>query len=89
MRPLLSIPRADIEAYCAAYRLAPRTDRSNEDTTFFRNRLRHELLPILETYNPGIRQVLAHTAEVLAGDHEVLRREVEEAWKSLVSVERP
>ena len=89
VRPLLAISRADIEAYCADYRLAPRTDRSNEDTTFFRNRLRHELLPILETYNPGIRHVLAHTAEVLAGDHEVLRREVEAAWTSLVSVEGP
>jgi tRNA(Ile)-lysidine synthetase-like protein len=87
IRPLLAISRAEIEAYCAEYRLAPRTDRSNEDTTFFRNRLRHELLPILETYNPGIRDVLAHTAEVLAGDHEVLRREVEESWKSLLSVE--
>ena len=89
MRPLLSISRADIEAYCAAYRLAPRTDRSNEDTTFFRNRLRHELLPLLETYNPGVRQVLAHTAEVLAGDHAVLRQEVEAAWTSLVSFEGP
>ena len=89
VRPLLSISRAEIEAYCAEYRLAPRTDRSNEDTTFFRNRLRHELLPLLETYNPGIRDVLAHTAEVLAGDHAVLRRAVEEAWTSLVSVEGP
>ena len=89
VRPLLSISRVEIAAYCADYRLAPRTDRSNEDTTFFRNRLRHKLLPLLETYNPGIRQVLAHTAEVLAGDHAVLRREVEEAWTSLVSFEGP
>jgi tRNA(Ile)-lysidine synthase len=89
VRPLLAISRAEIEAYCAKYRLAPRTDRSNEDMTFFRNRLRYELLPLLETYNPGIRQVLAHTAEVLAGDHEVLRGEVEETWTALVSAEGP
>jgi len=89
VRPLLLISRADIETYCADYRLAPRVDRSNEDTTFFRNRLRHELLPILETYNPGIRDVLAHTAEVLAGDHAVLSRAVEVAWTSLVPVEGP
>jgi tRNA(Ile)-lysidine synthase len=89
VRPLLAISRAEIEAYCAEYRLAPRVDRSNEDTIFFRNRLRHELLPLLETYNPGIRKVLTHTAEVLAGDHAVLRREIEESWKSLVSVENP
>ena len=89
VRPILTIARADIEAYCVEYRLAPRFDRSNEDTTFFRNRLRHELLPILETYNPGIRDVLAHTAEVLAGDHAVLSRAVGVAWTTLVSVEGP
>jgi tRNA(Ile)-lysidine synthase len=89
VRPLLAIPRTDIEAYCAEYRLAPRVDHSNEDTTFFRNRLRHELLPILETYNPGIRDALAHTAEVLAGDHAVLSRAVEVAWTSLMPVELP
>ena len=84
VRPLLATSRAEIEAYCAAHKLAPRYDRSNEDTTFFRNRLRHELLPLLETYNPAIREVLAHTAEVLAGEHAVLRLEVEAAWRNVV-----
>ena len=84
VRPLLATSRAEIEAYCAAHKLAPRYDRSNEDTTFFRNRLRHELLPVLETYNPAIREVLAHTAEVLAGEHAVLRLEVEAAWRNVV-----
>ena len=80
IRPLLGTPRAAIEAYCAEHGLQPRFDRSNEDTTIHRNRLRHELLPLLEGYNPRIREVLAHTAEVLAGDHEVLRTAVDEAW---------
>jgi tRNA(Ile)-lysidine synthetase-like protein len=43
------------------------------------------LLPILETYNPAIRAVLAHTAEALAGDHQVLRAEVEAAWERVLS----
>jgi tRNA(Ile)-lysidine synthase len=80
IRPLLATPRAAIEAYCAEHGLQPRFDRSNEDTTIYRNRLRHELLPILEGYNPRIREVLAHTAEVLGGDHEVLRAALDEAW---------
>ncbi len=78
VRPLLTIPRAAIEAYCAEQRLHPRFDRSNEDVTFFRNRLRHELLPILEGYNPQVRKVLAHTAEVMAGDYELLRADLDE-----------
>ncbi len=89
IRPLLAIPRADIEAYCAAHDLTPRFDRSNEDTTFFRNRLRHELMPILQQYNPAIRDVLAHTAEVLAGDHQIVRAAVDSAWQQTVRSPTP
>jgi tRNA(Ile)-lysidine synthase len=81
VRPLLQVGRDRIVAYCAAHGLAPRFDRSNEDATYFRNRLRHELLPLLETYNPAIRKVLIHTAEVMAGDAEVLRQRAEAAWE--------
>ncbi|MCX6031137.1 MAG: tRNA lysidine(34) synthetase TilS [Chloroflexi bacterium] len=80
VRPLLVAPRGAIETYCREHGLQSRFDRSNEDTTFFRNRLRHELLPILAGYNPAIREVLAHTAEALAGDYDVLRAEVAAAW---------
>lgn len=66
IRPLLETTRLETEAHCLAAGLRPRRDRSNEDTTFFRNRLRHELLPLLESYNPGIRAVLARTARVMA-----------------------
>jgi len=84
VRPLLDTPRSAIEAYCAAYGLRPRFDRSNEDTTLYRNRLRHELLPILQTYNPQIREVLAHTAAVLAGDYELLRADLDAAWDHVI-----
>jgi len=83
VRPLLATPRRAIAAYCAAHGLQPRFDQSNEDTTFFRNRLRHELLPILETYNPAIREILAHTATALAGDYPVVRAAVEAAWEQV------
>ena len=80
VRPLLGTTRAEIEAYASAHGLQPRLDPTNADTTFFRNRLRHELLPFLETYNPNIHQILRRTAEVAAGDYELLRGLVEQAW---------
>lgn len=83
VRPLLTIPRAEIAAYCAEHGLQPRFDRSNLDTTFFRNRLRHHLLPILETYNPAVRQVLQHTATVMADDYMVLRAALDAAWAEI------
>ncbi len=88
IRPLLEVPRAAVESYCAEHGLAPRFDRSNLDTTYFRNRLRHELLPELETYNPNIRQVLCNTAAVVAADHELLVEQRQAAWSDTVRKER-
>ncbi|CAG0934123.1 bifunctional protein TilS/HprT [Thermoflexales bacterium] len=80
VRPLLEVPRVEIEAYCAAHELQPRIDATNTDTTYFRNRLRHELLPLLETYNPSIRTILCHTADVIAAEFEVLHAHINDAW---------
>lgn len=88
IRPLLEVPRAAVEGYCAQHTLEPRFDRSNLDTTYFRNRLRHELIPELETYNPNIREILRHTAAVAAGDHELLVEQRESAWRNVVEEER-
>ncbi|MCR4408256.1 MAG: tRNA lysidine(34) synthetase TilS [Anaerolineae bacterium] len=87
IRPLLEVTRADIEAYCAAHGLQPRFDRSNLDTTYYRNRLRHELLPLLETYNPAIRQVLRRSARVITDDYALLRAEMRWAWRQVVLTE--
>ncbi|MBI3242361.1 MAG: tRNA lysidine(34) synthetase TilS [Chloroflexi bacterium] len=80
VRPLLGTTRAEIEAYAAAHDLKPRLDSTNADRKYYRNRLRHELLPLLETYNPNIRQVLRRTAEVAAGDYELVCGLVEQVW---------
>ncbi|MEE8389876.1 MAG: tRNA lysidine(34) synthetase TilS [Anaerolineae bacterium] len=88
VRPLLEIPRAEIEQYCTDEGLTPRFDRSNLDTTYFRNRLRHELLPLLETYNPNIRTRLCHTAAVIAADYELLTQLREQTWTEIIQAER-
>ena len=80
VRPLLDVPRTAIEEYCAQYHLGPRIDATNADTTYFRNRLRHELLPLLETVNPNLRSILRHTASVFAADYEVLEQQTALAW---------
>jgi tRNA(Ile)-lysidine synthase len=88
IRPLLEIPRAEIERYCADEGLAWRFDRSNLDTTYFRNRLRHELLPLLETYNPNVRARLCHTAEVVTADYELLTQLREQSWDKVIRLEQ-
>ena len=71
VRPLLGVTHAEIEAYLNALGQPWREDSTNRHLTFKRNRIRHELLPLLEGWNPRLRQHLAQMAE-LAHD--------EEAW---------
>jgi tRNA(Ile)-lysidine synthase len=78
VRPLLGITRGEIEAYLQARGLAFRTDSSNADTSFLRNRIRHELLPYLATFNPAVRDRLVATAAALAAD-EVLLEDITDA----------
>jgi tRNA(Ile)-lysidine synthase len=72
VRPLLDITRGEIEAYLTERHLNWREDSSNRDTTFLRNRIRHELLPLLERYNPAVRKTLATTAGILSEEDALL-----------------
>ncbi len=89
IRPLLETPRSAIEAYCAAHELEPRFDRSNLDTTYYRNRLRHELLPFLETFNPRIREVILRSASIFSADYAYLREQAIQAWTQVTVAECP
>jgi tRNA(Ile)-lysidine synthase len=71
LRPMLATTRAEVEAYLNAMGQGWREDSSNRELTYTRNRIRHELLPLLEGWNPRLREHLAHMA-ALARD--------EEAW---------
>ena len=85
IRPLLDTSRSDIDAYCHMHNLAPRHDASNQDTVYFRNRLRHELMPYLEQYNPNIRQLLRRTAHSIAADVALIEQQVNQTWPSIIA----
>ena len=72
VRPLLFTPRQEIERYAREQGIPFRHDASNDDPQFLRNRIRHELIPALATYNTAIRERLAATAAALAEDEAVL-----------------
>ncbi len=84
VRPLLGWWRVDTERYCRENGLSPIYDPSNADKAYFRNRLRHELIPELEKYNPRVRQALVRTALALQGDEALLAEVVEAAWQKSV-----
>ncbi len=73
IRPLLQTTRADILCYLKERNISYRTDGSNTDAKFFRNKIRNELLPLLEKkYQPNIKKILADTASLLASDYAFL-----------------
>jgi tRNA(Ile)-lysidine synthase len=84
VRPLLTTWRAEIQDYLDDHHIKAIYDTSNQDVSFFRNRLRYELLPTLEQYNPSIRQVLARMSLTLKDDYSVLEELTDKAWESLL-----
>ena len=68
LRPLLAARRIDLEEYLRTQNQPWRTDSSNADHAFTRNRIRHQLLPILREYNPAIDQTLVNVAELARDD---------------------
>jgi len=89
IRPLLATTRAEIEAYCNAAGLVTRLDRSNLDTTYFRNRLRHEVLPYLADINPRISERLRNLAEVVRADYGLLHEFITVAQDTLLVATYP
>jgi len=85
IRPLLQVSRHDVRAYLDAHDLASREDATNADVRFQRNRIRHELLPWLETrFNPNIRHALCQLASQCRVDAEFLSGAAQRYWKRLV-----
>lgn len=71
-RPLLDIPKDEILAYCQAQAIIPIEDESNAVNSFFRNRLRNEVIPYLESVQTGFSKTLARSAKALSLDRMLL-----------------
>ncbi|MBA2679497.1 MAG: tRNA lysidine(34) synthetase TilS, partial [Ktedonobacteraceae bacterium] len=84
IRPLLSFTHAQTLAYCVEHRLPVLEDASNSDTRFLRNRIRHELVPLLETLNPGFRETLLRNADIMQVDFAWIEEQVALRWSEVV-----
>lgn len=83
VRPLLQITRREIEQYLAENRLEYRNDSSNQDQSFLRNRIRHQLIPLLKGYNSSIVTQLASTALLLQEDAALLEQQLRRGFDPL------
>ena len=89
LRPLLGTTRAQVEAYLQAAGQPWREDSSNRHLTYTRNRIRHELLPQLETWNPRLREHLAQMAELARDEEDWWQTELARIAPQLILPGRP
>ena len=83
-RPLLEVGRQETAEYCRCHKLQPRLDASNLSLSPLRNRLRHELLPLLREYNPRIVEALVRTARIAGDDLALLDEVSAQSWETVV-----
>lgn len=74
VRPMLDISRAEVIDHCSQRELDWRTDSSNFSIDLTRNRIRHELMPLLRSFNPAIDRTLAREARIARIDSDCLDR---------------
>lgn len=84
IRPLLCINKEEILKYLKANKLEYRLDQSNNDSQFFRNRIRNELLPYLKEYNPSIVSNLNRLGVLVSDEQDFLEKDTEILFKQLV-----
>lgn len=77
IRPLLATRRSDIESYLRDRGQAWREDSSNLDLHHTRNRIRHEILPLLQQLNPRVNEALSGAAEMARAEDELWTAEVQ------------
>ena len=82
VRPLLDVSRAELEAFARANKIRFRLDASNVSRDFQRNRIRHELLPLLKTrLQPAIDKTVLRTMNIIADEAEFVASAAEQWLK--------
>lgn len=80
IRPLLPFTRMELEAYAKENNLQYREDSTNKETDFVRNKIRHQIIPILEEINPSIRKTMTENVARF--------REVEQIYNDVIEENR-
>lgn len=84
IRPLLSIQREEIEAYCQEVGLNPREDESNHELIYTRNKIRNELFPLIqEKFNPNIIEGLNRLSQLATEETEYIQKKAIKAYQEI------
>lgn len=84
IRPLLRFKKFELEEYCRSRKIIPRIDATNFEVNATRNKIRLELLPELEKFNPAIVETLCRFAEISAEESDFINAEAGKIFSSVV-----
>ena len=87
IRPLLDVSRAEIQQYAKKHHLQWREDHTNAETLYLRNKIRHELLPVIDSISKEGRSAILKSMSHLASENELYRELVKEKLSQLVTQE--
>jgi tRNA(Ile)-lysidine synthase len=83
---MIELYRKEIEQYLKSKKITARIDRSNYETKYLRNRVRHNLIPALESYNPKIRESLVRAIDAANTIQDFIESKAKVAFKKAVSL---
>lgn len=85
IRPLIKCERSEIEKYCEEKQLNPKLDKSNNDNTYTRNRIRNELIPyIKKEFNPNIIETLDRLSELITDEENYMEKVVAQNYNEIL-----
>jgi len=83
IRTLLPFSRKEIEQYAKENKISWREDQSNKETKYLRNKLRHELIPLLKELNPSLLESFNKTVDHLDGSNQLVKDRIKELKKEI------
>lgn len=86
-RPFLGVTKAELVEYCRSNGIGFATDLSNNDTTYQRNKIRHEVMPVLAEINPNIVDGLCRLGSIAQGEAEALEHYTRSCYRTGVRLE--
>ena len=85
IRPLIKCSRESIEEYCKEQNLNPKYDKTNEDNTYTRNKIRNELIPYIQKkINPNIIETIDRLSELIGYEEAYIEKQLENAYKEML-----
>lgn len=84
IRPLLPLTRKQLENYAKQNKLIWREDKSNIETKYLRNKLRHNIIPLLKELNPNFMNSFVGTVENLKGSQQIIKETVHKLKKEII-----